>query len=134
MTRLKPHSRFGWWRDERLRPRPFLLQAHSAPTRFPVGVLQMAARNPTWASVRLPGDPTCRLGSVHRVPQGAGMEDAGQGGGQTRWMPCQAQGSPHLVQETASIGRYLIWGRASECKLQGASRSCRAWGLPQPLS
>lgn len=80
MTHLKPHSRFGWWRDERLRPRPFLLQAHSAPTRFPVGVPQMAARNPAWASVRLPGDPTCQLASVHRVPQGAGMEDAGQGG------------------------------------------------------
>ena len=72
MTCLKPHSRFSWRRDERLHPCSFLLQAHSAPTRLPVGAPQTAARNPAWASVRPPGDSTCWSASIHGGPQGAG--------------------------------------------------------------
>lgn len=62
----------------------------------------MAARNPARASVRLPGGPNLPVGKRSQGPgQGAGMEDAGQGGGQTRGRPARLREVHTLCRKEA---------------------------------
>ena len=134
MTRLKPHSSSagGGTRGctpvhsssrRTLLPHAFLWERHRRLLGSPRGPL--CARPGT-----RPAGRQAFTGAL-KVPA---WWTQGGAGGQTRQMPCRAQGRPHFMQETASTGRYLTWGRASENKLQGASKSCQAWGLPQPPS
>lgn len=123
MTWLKPHSRFGWRRDERLRP-PFIPPPGARPSHTPsCGNAADGCEEPRvglCAPTRGPDPP------VHKRSRGparcrASSAQGGEGG-QTRSTPCRAQGRPRFTQETASAGRHLVQGRAAKCQLQGASR------------
>lgn len=76
-------------------PRPFLLQAHSAPTRL--WECRRWLLEPCVASAPCPGTQPASW-QAFTGSQGAGMEDAGQGGGRHGGRPARLRGSPHSVQ------------------------------------
>ena len=134
VTRLKPHSRFGWRRDERLRPRSFLLQVHAPPTRLPVETLRTVARSPAWASVHPPGDPTCRSTSVHGGLRGAGHQArrAGRAGRHGRHPAGLRDG--HALRRK-QLQQADIWFRAGLLSVNSREPpGMSEWGLPHPLS